>query len=287
MSYTSTDVFTIIRGLLDTIQGHLGGALGLDVDTTISAGWTQTVAWKYEDRAVVWDEIQRLAETGGTAEMYIDVQQDPATGTFAPFLNLDTPQINAELPPIVLEYPGNVLQHPTYPEAVVANAVAGLGKGDGVSKLIYEAIDTAGQIAEGYPLVDSDLSVGEEDDLARLTARTKVDLAVRLADNAIPQVVINGDTPGLEFGSFPLGVPARLRVTSPYFPASTMGAPGLDATFRVVGWSVKPPSDGGIEEVTLTLASGLGKIRPPLDDRRFQRWLRNLERRVTVFETRR
>lgn len=286
LTYTSVDVFDIIRDVLDVVQGHTGGSLNIVISAAL-AGYTQTIAWKYEDRAVVWDEIKRLSEVGNLFEAYFTIAQDITLGgLFTPQLHFASPQVNTWLEPIALEYPGNVLSY-TYPEAVEANAVAGLGKGDGVSKLIAEEIDAAGQLAEGWPLVDADLSLGEEDDLTRLDARTKIELTANLIDNVIPEVTINGDLPELQFGSFPLGIPCRLRATSLYHPAAASGAPGLDITRRVVGWSVKPPSDGGVEEVTLTLASGLGKIRPPLNEQAFQRWLRALELRMTKVETRR
>lgn len=285
LTYTSADVFDIVRSVVDTIQGHLGGDLAIIVSDAV-AGWNQTISWKVEDRARVWDEIQRLLQTGNGGEAWITVARDSTTGVFTKYLNLAAPQANTDLAAIVCEKPGNVIDY-TWPAVGVANAVSGLGKGDGVSKLMYHAIDSAGQIAAGYPLVDADLSLGEEDDLPRLTARTQADLTARLTDSVIPQVVINGDAEGLEFGSFPLGVPCRLRVTDLYWPAGDLGEPGLDITKRVVGWSVKPPTDGGVEEVTLTLANGTGKIRPPMDDKYFRRYLRNLERRIGSFETRR
>lgn len=284
-TYTAVDVFDIVRDILDTIQGYPGGGLGITIPPDL-AGWTQTVAYAVTDRAVVWDEILRLLETGNRAETYITVYRDMVNGNFIPTMHLGTPQANAGLPPVVLEYPGNVISY-TYPEVGEANAVMGLGKGDGVSKVMFEAVDTLGQIAQGWPLVDADYSAGEEDDLARLTARTKIELATNLVDNVVPQVVINGDQPGIEFGSFPLGIACRLRAVSLYHPAGVNGAPSLDITRRIMGWSVKPPSDGGVEEVTLTLGSGLGRFRPPMDNKRFHRWLSNLERRVRVSETRR
>jgi hypothetical protein len=76
-----------------------------------------------------------------------------------------------------------------------------------------------------------------------------------------------------------------LRITSPYFPANANGAPGLDITRRVTGWTVTPPSAGTGEQVTLALSGGTYKITAPIDDQKFARWLRDVESRVRTIET--
>lgn len=281
-----TDVFTIVAGIIGNIQAQTGGNLGITVNASPAlSGTLQTISFPSYARAKAGEEIGRLADLG-PFDWWISHVRNIGTGYFAPVLHLRAPQANVDLEPILAEYPGNVTSY-TWPETGAANSVTGMGKGDGASKLIYEAIDSAGKIAEGYPLVEDILSLGEEDSFNRLTTRTQADLVARLVDNVVPQVKLNGDAPGLEFGSFPLGIRCRLRATSLFHPAGANGEPGVDVVRRVTGWSVSPPADGGIEQVTLNLATAPGKVVPPLDDKAFQRWLRQLEQRIRSFETRR
>lgn len=282
-----TDTHTIVAGIIANIQAQTGGDLGITINaSSATSGNLQTITYESYARTKVWEEINRLSELDPGFEASITHTRATGTGLFRPVLNLGAPQLNATLTPALAEYPGNVLSY-TFPEVGAANAVTGLGKGDGAAKLIYEAVDSLGQIAEGYPLVEDELSIAEEESLARLTTRTQTDLVARLLDYVVPQVTLNGDAPGLPFGSYPLGIPCRLRAVSLYHPPNGDGSPSLDITRRITGWTVKPPSDGGIEEVTLNLATGLGKITPPRDARAFPHWLMQVERRLRNQETRR
>lgn len=237
-----TDTHTIVAGIITNIQAQAGGNLGITINAVpATSGNLQTISYPGYARTKAWDEITRLGELDPAFEAGITHTRSIGSGLFRPVLNLGSPRLNDTLAPVLAEYPGNVLSY-TYPEAGVANAVTGLGKGDGASKLIAEAVDSLGQIAAGYPLVEDDLALGEEESLNRLTTRTQTDLAARLVDYVVPTVTLNGDAPGLEFGSFPLGIPCRLRATSLYHPSlGGTGAPGIDVTRRITGWSVKPP----------------------------------------------
>lgn len=278
-----TDVFTIVRDIIAQIQAVTGGNIRLAVSAG-AAGYSQAITYNGYARTKVLDELVRLSEIAPGFEFTIRHDRDNTTGVFTPTLVLVAGQMNTGLSPILAEQPGNMLQHPTYPETVAANAVTGVGKGDGPAMLIYEAVDPLGELANGYPIYEDELSVKEEDDLGRLTARTQTDLATRLVDAVVPTVTLKADG-NPSFGSYPLGVPCRLRITSPYFPANANGAPGLDITRRVTGWTVTPPSAGNGEQVTLALSGGTYKITAPIDDQKFARWLRDVESRVRTIET--
>jgi hypothetical protein len=284
LNYTTTDVFDIVRGIIAAIQAVPGGNVGMTVDAGL-AGYAQTISYADYARVKVLDELKRLAEIAPNFEWYISVNRDPTTGIFRPHLNLAAPAFATDLPPIVAEFPGNVITY-DYPEdgGRAANAVTGIGKGDGVSMLIDEEVDSLGELARGYPIYEDELSIKEEDNLARLQARTRTDLAVRLLDYVVPTVDLRGDIDPA-FGSYPLGIACRLRATSLYHPATTADEPGLDLLRRVTGWTVKPSAAGRQEQVTLALTGALGKIRPPLDGKSFKRVLATLETRVRTLET--
>lgn len=278
--FDSADLFDIIRAIVANMQSIGGGNVRMRVDTQL-AGHVQTITYNGYARTKVLDAITHLSQLVPAFEFSVSVDRDTA-GYFTPTLHLALPRFSMNYPPILVELPGAVVTY-DYPEdgANAANAVTGIGKGDGASMLTYEAVDSAGELAEGYPIYEDELSAKEEDDPDRLAALTDNELTTRLIDYVVPTVDLQGTAPPV-FGSYALGTDCRMRITSPYHPAAADGSPGLDVTRRVTAWTVKPQAQ---ETVTLALASGQGKVKPPRDATAFPRWLADLEKRVRTQET--
>lgn len=283
LSFNSIDVYAIVRAIIDAIQAGVPGGNVRMLVSTGTRGLTQTIDYPGYARTKVLDAITKLSQISPYFEFYVSVAQN-VDGDFIPTLVLQRPDAYSGRAPIVAEFPGNARSY-EYPSdgGAAANAITGVGKGDGADVVMVEVMDTAGEIAAGYPIFEDELSAKDEDNIARLTALTQAELASRLVDYVVPTVVLDGDS-SPTFGSYPLGFGCRLRATSLYHPAGADGRPGLTVERRITGWNVKPAAAGQQETVTLALASGAGKITPPMDTKTFARYLAALEKRVRAME---
>jgi hypothetical protein len=276
----SGDLFDVVRSIITLIQAVTGGNVGIIV-TAGTSGQTLAAPITYTgtDRTHVLDAIQRLAELQPGFEFTITWGR---TGNvFAPTLNLAAPGLSNGVPAIVLEFPGNLADY-DYPEdgAARPNALTGVGQTVAGAPLTYEVVDTLGQIAAGYPIFEDEWQAKEEADFGRLQSRTATQAAAVLADYVIPTVTVRGDA-DLQFGGYPLGVACRLRLTSPYHPATVNGSPGVEVTRRVTGWTVTPTP---VEKVALTLGSTTGKILLPARAKTPAQRLAELAARVAKLE---
>jgi hypothetical protein len=280
LTFTNTDVFTIVRGIIAHVAAQAGGNMRIDTDTNL-AGYTQTVTYLGKDSTKAGDAISKLAEVSPGFEYTIRWQR---TGSvFTPYMTLASPGLSTGLDAIVLEYPGNLIDY-DYPEDGTAapNVLTGVGADSGGTPLLARVEDSTGELAAGVPRLPGQQQMKDETDLTRLTARTTTALRAGLVDYVVPTAVLRGDADP-HFGDFPLGIAARLRATSLYHPAGTNGVPGLDVTRRATGWTVVPKA---AEQVTLALGSTTGLITPPVRDRTVAAYLRDLDRRVREIATR-
>jgi hypothetical protein len=278
LTYTATDVFTIVRGILIYLQGVPGGDMQLETGSNL-AGQVATVTYLGDSTTRASEAIQRLAETDPGFEYTITWSR--AGNTFTPTMTLAAPALNTSLDVTVFEYPGNLLNPVDTPEEATPNSLVGIGAQVAGSPLLWDAIDTTNEIPNGYPLYEDTVSMTEETDSTRLQARTEKALATKLADYTVPTVDLRPDAvPG--FGDFPIGAPCRLRCTCLFHRAKVNGVPGLDVTRRITGWTVTP---GDSERVSFATGQITGKITPPLKQRGVPGYLTDLDRRLRALET--
>lgn len=283
LTYSSaTDLFTIVRGIIDQLQAVTGGNMNLAYGTNL-AGQAATVTYLGKDRTKALDAINKLAELSPGFEYTITWAR--SGNIFTPTMTLTAPGLSTTLPAVVCEYPGNLLSpvDTSRDGGDSPNALTGIG-GDpgGGTPLLWEATDDA-ELTAGYPIYEDTVSLTDETVLAHLQDRTATALTAKLNDYGVPSVDLRPDAlPG--FADIPLGCPVRLRCTCAYHPAKPNGAPGLDITTRrVTGWTLTP---GPPEKVTLDLGSVYGKITPPVRKRNQGNYLAQLDRRVKQLETR-
>jgi hypothetical protein len=277
LTFTGADTFDIVRSLVSYVAGQAGGNMRLAMDTNL-AGYTQSVTFAGKDSTTLTDALSKLAEVPPGFEWTITTQR--VGNVFTPALTLATPTLGSGTGDgILLEFPGNVLTY-DYPQDGLAapNVLTGVGAMGGTDPLIARVEDSTGELATGVPRVPGRLQVKDETDLTRLTQRTTTALQADLADAAVPAATIRADVDP-PFGSYPLGTTARLRATSPYHVAGSGGAPGLDITRRVVGWTVNPSQN----TVALTLSATGVK---PRRARTIGAYLVDLDRRVNQIATR-
>jgi hypothetical protein len=280
LTYTATDVFAVVRGILSYLQSIPGGDMGLATGVNL-AGQTTTITYLGNSETKALDAAQRLAEVDPGFEFTITWAR--SGNVFTPTLTLAAPALSQGLDPVVFEYPGNVLSPLDTPRdgGDAPNSLVGVGAQVAGAPLLWDAIDTTTEIPAGVPIYEDTISMTEETDAARLQARTEKALAAKLANITVPTVELGPDAvPG--FGDFPLGVPCRLRCTCLYHPTGTNGVPGLDITRRVTGWTVNP---GPSEKVTLACGATTGLITPPIKERGMRGYLADLARRLLALET--
>lgn len=281
LTFTAVDVFTIVRGIITYLAGFAGGDLRINTGSNV-AGYTQTVTYLGKDSTKVADAISKLAEVGAGFEHTIGWQR---TGnTYSPVMTMTSPGLSSGTDGILLEYPGSLVDY-DYPEdglaAVNVMTAVGGDTGGGIP-LLHRVFDTAGELAAGYPMLPGQIQVKDETDYARLGDRAAYALNAALQDHVVPTAELRGDADP-HFGDFPLGVPARLRASSPYHPVGAGGVPGLDVTRRVTGWTVTP---GPPEKVSLALGLTTGKISRPKSQRTIGEYLADLDRRVRELASR-
>lgn len=285
LTITSQDLFAIVREIIDTIQAVTpGGNLRITYPSTLS-GQTTSVTYLAKDRHKALDSINALAQL--TPGFEYSVTWNRTGNVFTPGLAFVAPYLSFGADPVLLEFPGTLAAPVDDPEdgADAPNALTGIGADAAGSPLMYEAVDSGGELAGGYPIFEDEVSLKEETDFGRLQTRTTTALQAKLNDHVVPQVELRApeqDT-DLQFGDFPLGVGVRVRCTCPFHPANADGSPGLDvSTRRVTGWTVVP---GPPEKVTLNLGAVTGLITPPRRDRDVAAYLRDVNRRLLTLET--
>lgn len=280
LTFTNTDVFDIVRGILAHVAGQAGGNMRIDAGTNL-AGYTQTVTYLGKDSTKVGDAIAKLAEVAPGFEYTIRWQR---TGqVFTPYMTLASPGLSSGLDAIVLEYPGNLTDY-DYPEdgKAARNVLTGVGADNAGTPLLARVEDSTGELAAGVPRLPGQLQLKDETDQTRLTARTTTALQAGLVDYVVPTAELRGDADP-QFGDFPLGIAARLRATSLYHPAGVNGTPGLQVTRRVIGWSVNP---AGQERVNVAFGATTGKITLPAGWKSISDYLRDVDRRLRELATR-
>jgi hypothetical protein len=284
LDQVGVDLFDIVRAIIDQLQGVTGGNLRMLVSSGLH-GSTTTISYLGKDHTKALDAINRLAEE---SSFEYTITWNRSGQIFTPTLVLAAPALGLDLTPILLEFPGSLAAPVEEPEdgGEAPNALTGIGADDGGIPLSSEAIDTDGELADGYPIYEDETQLKDEGDQDRLDARTLTALRAKLGDSAVPTVQLRPPehVTDLTVGDVALGLPTRLRCTCPYHPPHTDGSPSYDdSSRRITGWTVTP---GAAEQTTLALGSVTGLITPPLRDRSIAAYLADLDRRVRELATR-
>ena len=280
----NVDLFDVVRAIITQLQAVTGGNMRMLVSSGLH-GSTTTITYLGKDRTKGLDAINRLAEQ---SSFEYTITWSRSGQVFTPTLVLAAPALGVDLTPILLEFPGALSAPIEEPEdgGDAPNALGGIGADDGGIPLLSEAIDTDGELADGYPIFEDEIQLKVEGEQDRLDARTLTALRAKLADSAVPTVQLRPPehVTDLTVGDVALGLPVRLRCTCPYHPARADGSPSYDdSSRRITGWTVTP---GAAEQTTLALGSVTGLITPPLRARSVAAYLADLDRRVRELATR-
>jgi hypothetical protein len=249
--FNGVDQLDIARALLTAAQTDPRGNIGLTASVNTS-GVLRDQTYEGWDRRGVLAALQELAELGDGFEFTVDVGLD-ADGEPTRTMVLGYPQLG-QARGLVLEYPGSIVDYDWPTDGMgAANVASALGSGDGASMLIRDAVSqrATDELAAGYPILETTFSHKDVTTLSRLQAHADEDLDAAVGDVTIPALTVRDTFP--VFGTYALGDTTRVRITSPYHPAKTDGAPGVDRSARIVGWRVTPPDGDKPERVELTM----------------------------------
>lgn len=291
LNYVNVDIATIARNLIAygtslglgqnaqiaglMLGSRLFGVLDsqtFGVSNTLLAGGN-TYTGSYTDNQAVSDAVNTYADAANFEY------------TFEPQLNNGELQVAFRLgypalgrynsPAITLLHPGQVLDYgrPVM-RSQAANDVQGTAAANGTGATFVSqpgyGLDT-NDLAQGNilrqtavtwsgtgPITQAQVNTWTQSQVARFTAGTMV-----------PTIVLGGGTqPSLT--QLGLGDAFNFAATSDLDPALPgTGAPGLQLTARMVGWSLQPPGPGGqAEELTITAgalvgATGIGGVGTP------------------------
>lgn len=250
-TYTNIDQLFIARQLVDYAQSKYGGALGIDVDSTVSAVYRDRT-YESSDFKPVGEAVSQLAAVDDGFDFAIDVAWDYSTSppsiqrTFRTYY----PQRGrtGAATGLVWELGRNVSKI-GWPEdgTNASNSVRILGAT--VNDQLMTSSSVVGLrtdiLNQGYPLLEQSLSMTDINVQATLDAHAIAEVNARAVPVVLPPVTVNGNLDP-QIGSYITGDECRLRIqpnSDPRFPD------GVDETRRITAWKV----DAQTDEVTLSL----------------------------------
>lgn len=280
LNYVDLDIFTIARNLVAyaTSPGlgpnaqisslmtgtHLSGVIDsqtFGVSNTLTAGG-DTYTGTYTDNQAVSDALSTFADADNFEYNFAPRLMN---GVLECVFRLGYPALGRyNSPAITLLHPGQVLDYgrPVM-RSQAANDIQGTAAANGTGATFVSqpgyGLDTA-DLAQGNILRQTAVTWGGTGPTsqAQVDQWTQSQVARFTAGTMVPTIVLGGGTqPSLtEIG---LGDAFNFAATSDLDPPGPGGAPGLQVTARMVGWSLQPPGPGGQpEELTITCGALLG-----------------------------
>lgn len=247
-AYVGQDQLAIARDLLSRAMNVAGGDLGLTLGTNLSGRLRDRSYFDYEAKPVA-EAVEQLAEVIDGFDLALTARL--AGGVITRTVELSHPRRGrtAAQSGHVFAWGRNITDLAWVEDASgTANSVIGLGAGEALSKVRTRITDTSA-FAEGYPLLEDSLSVGDVTVLDTLDGHARAQLAQRSRPRTLPQVTVLGDTdPPL--GSYLTGDDCHLVIPAdvdPFWPQ------GMTEPRRIHAIDVTPPDGPGVETVTLTL----------------------------------
>ena len=255
-TYTQVDQATIARDLINAAQASAGGDIGVVVPSTPLTGVLrdrQPLAYSFE-RKNIGQLVDQLAAVIGGFEVSIDssLVDDAPRATFRVWYPRKGRTVGQSNLLMIRsgDQSGNLLDY-ALGEHVAANAVHGIGAGEGTSMLLTVSTDTA-PIDQGWPLLDDYVAHKDVSVLSTLRSHADERLAEGQRSTQRWQLRVDPGDPMMPFGTWRVGDDSRLVIEDDdRFPAGPNGEPGMSTVVRIVGQTVTVPDDGGPEHVVL------------------------------------
>lgn len=243
-AFEGEDQAAIVAAIIATAQAATGGDIGVDVPAVVTDVLRDRTYYGYELKGVA-EAVQQLAEVIDGFDFRIDLAwPGPAKTLVIGYPRLGVSGFETDL---LFERPGNILDM-TWPEDATRQAteVVAAGEGEGDDMLIAEA-SRADLIDDGWPLLEERSSYKDVRVLDTLQEHADADVDAAALPVTIPAVTVRGDVDPV-VGTYDPGDDCRLVVVDDRFPD------GIDVFARIVGFTIRPPADGALEQVTLELS---------------------------------
>jgi len=259
-TFTTTDLFAIFRGLLTYTLGKANGGVSALVLGSSTAGATASTTFAAANLPKILDCLNQLTAQYGFE--YAFTPNWDSTGTVPQIqLQLGYPTLRRPVATTNLQllYPSAYVTDYAFPRVGSASVNSLLATATSAGSIPWQSGSTHGQnstdLASGYPLLEDSTAYTA----AAITIQAQIDAVAdgriaRLSGcTTIPSVTIAGGGYPTA-GQIQLGDEANLVATSPLHPADPIsGAPGLQQLVRIIGWTVKPPTDQQPESTVLAL----------------------------------
>lgn len=263
LDYTSTDQFSIARGLVSNAQAGWSpyasaAELGIVVDNNMS-GVLRDRHYKLTEAASVGQRLQELANVDNGFEYFISTYLDETTQTRVRELVLSNSlgMLNGDF---VYTYPGNILNYEiTYDATDAATAFWTRG---GTSE--EDLSDTSEPTMLSSPVLSEDWLASAFPHLDKVIDYSSVTLLTTLEDYAaywrdnrsgiwaVPVIEINTTDSRSILSPTALGSYAQITITDELFGMTDTG-PEFSYNNRVVGIEVTPPERGKQESIRLVI----------------------------------
>lgn len=254
-----TDVFTVFRGLISYATGKVGGEVaGLILGSNLS-GITLAADTTFPgNNSKVGAVASAFAAQYGFEFDFAPARDDSGNLIIKLLLGYPTITRAASATNLMFRFPGNLADYgwPRSGSGSVNSLIATASADAGVAWTSDATAHgyNADEIAAGYPLLEGSTTYTA----STITSQAQIDA---VADGQLPAVtgtltvptviVAGGQIP--KAGQVQLGDEAKLAATSSRHPARADGSPGLQATVRIIGWTVQPGGDGQAETTTYAL----------------------------------
>ncbi|RYJ22432.1 hypothetical protein CU044_5945 [Streptomyces sp. L-9-10] len=245
---TATDQFDIVRTLIGHAQEQPGGDIGISAGPELS-GVVRNYSYGYSSLARIRELIDQLAQLADGFEWRVHCHRD-AQGRRVKRLQLGSPAIVTGHTDLVLDQPGTVISYNLPADSTVqANVWVARGESANTDQSqeslpLTVRAESAEDIAEGWPRLESTSDHSSVQDEAVLASFARAELARQRRPEVIPELTVRMDgrvTPAL------LGARIRLRLHDLWHPK------GSDHRYRIVGLAVTPPQRTASETATLYL----------------------------------
>lgn len=254
------DRFAIVRDLISYAIGKTNGTIANLILGTAMSGTTATAIFNASNLTKVLDAINSFC-----AQQNIEWALTPGWDSTATIpqitLQLGAPTLGRPVTDtnLLLQYPSVYITDYAFPRDGDASVNSLLATASASGQIPWQSGAAHGQnsadFAAGYPLLEDSLSWTT----SAITTQAQIDavadgkLPALSGCTTIPSVTIGGG--GIPTaGQIQLGDHARLVATSPLHPADPdTGAPGLQATVRIIGWTIQPTTDQQSESTQLIL----------------------------------
>jgi hypothetical protein len=244
------DQNVIARAHIQLADLHVGGAIGITLDTSLS-GILRDRVYPGFDLTDVGDALRKLANVLDGPDIMFDVSGDNA-GNVIRQLRIGTPKLGQQGSTHIWEYGGNIQSY-RWPSDGTKMATRIFAVGDGIERGMPIAVsEDESRYFLGWPMLEeehgySTVSAGND-----LQAHADADQIAQRAPVVLPELVVRGDIPPV-LGTYGPGDDARIIIQDEFHVDT------LDVGMRIVRMEVSPSEAQG-EKVVVTMAPLIDEV---------------------------